>query len=358
MDKTIDQYRNVVVQIATPRSTGTGFYIKEYNLIVTNYHVVSDSVEAIINGNQIPETTATVLFKDPAYDLAFLEMPSNAPKPEVQLNSQVRQGEVILAIGHPYGLKYTATKGIVSKVERLYNNVKYIQIDASINPGNSGGPLVNMNGEVVGVNTFILQGGENLGFALPAYYLRESLEEYKQFTGKRTARCISCFNLVPQEIAEDNYCPYCGARLAFYEEEVFQPVGRAKLIEELITELGKNPVLARRGANAWEITHGSAIVEITYEEELRYIIGDAQLCRLPRTNIKEIYEYLLRENYTLENVMFSVDEQDIILSTVIYDAYFTRDMAISIFKNLFEKADYYDNILVEKYGAIWKAKEE
>jgi len=358
MDKTIEQYRNVVVQIATPYSTGTGFYVKEYDLIVTNFHVVSDSVEAVINGNQIPETTTTVLFKDPAYDLAFLEMPSNAPKPEVHLNSHVIQGEIILAIGHPYGLKYSATKGIVSKVERQYNNIKYIQIDASINPGNSGGPLVNLNGEIVGVNTFILQGGENLGFALPAYYLRESLEEYLPFKGKRSTRCISCFNLVLQSNAVDNYCPNCGARLSFYEEEVYQPVGRAKLIEELISELGKNPVLARRGANAWEISHGTALIEITYEEELRYIIGDAQLCRLPRNNIKEIYEFLLRENYSLDNVMFSVYEQDIILSTVIYDAYFTREMALTIFKNLFEKADFYDNILVEKYGAIWKAKEE
>lgn len=358
MDKTIDQFRDVVVQIATPRSTGTGFYVKEFDLIVTNFHVVSESVEAVVSGRDMPDITVKVLYKDPAYDLAFLEMPENAPKPDVRLNVQVKQGEIILAIGHPYGLKYTATKGIVSKVERLYNNVKYIQIDASINPGNSGGPLVNMNGEIVGVNTFILSGGENLGFALPAYYLLESLNDYKPFKDRRTVRCISCFNLVTQAEAEDNYCPHCGAQLAFFYEQIYEPVGRAKLIEELIEELGKNPTLARRGENVWEITHGSAIIAITYVEEARYIIGDAHLCRLPKTNIKEIYEYLLRENYTLESAMFSVYEQDIILSSVIYDAYFSRNMAISVFENLFKKADEYDNILVEKYGAIWKSKEE
>ncbi|OWY21551.1 peptidase S1 [Sphingobacteriales bacterium UPWRP_1] len=358
MDNAIDQFRDVVVQIATPRSTGTGFYVKEFNVIVTNCHVVSESVEAVVSGRKLPETAVTVLFKDPAYDLAFLEMPQNAPTPEINLNTQVKQGEIIIAIGHPYGLKYTATKGIVSKVERLYNDVKYIQIDASINPGNSGGPLVNMRGEVVGVNTFILSGGENLGFALPAYYLLESLRDYQPYMGKRTARCVSCYNLVTQTETEDNYCPHCGTRLAFYNETTYEPVGRAKIIEELITELGKNPVLARRGENAWEITHGSAIIEITYVEEARYIIGDAHLCRLPKTNIKELYEFLLRENYTLESTMFSVYEQDIILSAVIYDAYFTRDMAISVFNDLFNKSDEYDNILVEKYGAIWKNREE
>lgn len=360
MDKTIDQYKEVVVQIATPRSTGTGFYLKDYDMVVTNYHVVSDSVEAVINGAKIPETTVNVLYKDPHYDLAFLEMPPDVPKPQVHLNTHVKQGEVIIAIGHPFGLKFTATKGIVSKVARPYNNVNYIQIDASINPGNSGGPLINTSGEVVGVNTFIILGGENLGFALPTSYLIESLKEYRLHPGHRVARCSACLNLVTKTEAEqhDNYCPTCGNRLAFYEEQTYEPVGRAKLIEELIKELGKNPILARRGANAWEITHGSALIEITYVEELRFIIADAHLCRLPRTNIAAIYEFLLRENNTLTDMMFSIDEQDIVLSTVMYDAYFSKETALAIYKNLLNKADYYDNLLVEQYGALWKVKSE
>ena len=84
----------------------------------------------------------------------------------------------MVAIGHPYGLNYTATQGVISKVDRIREGLKFIQIDAAINPGNSGGPLVNSNGEVIGVNSFIIRGGDNLGFALPVNYLKEALKLY------------------------------------------------------------------------------------------------------------------------------------------------------------------------------------
>ena len=87
-----------------------------------------------------------------------------------------KDGEVVVAIGHPFGLNYTATQGVISKVDRIRDGVKYIQIDAAINPGNSGGPLVNKEGEVIGINSFIIRGGDNLGFALPVSYLKEALD--------------------------------------------------------------------------------------------------------------------------------------------------------------------------------------
>ena len=121
---------------------------------------------------------------------------------------QVKDGDDVLAIGHPYGLNYTATQGVVSRVDRVQQGLKYIQTDTAINPGNSGGPLVNDLGEVIGVNTFIIKGGDNLGFALPSSYLKEALEQYKPVRGEVVVRCPSCSTLVTAEnIDEGKYCP-------------------------------------------------------------------------------------------------------------------------------------------------------
>ncbi|MEZ4883755.1 MAG: trypsin-like peptidase domain-containing protein [Chitinophagales bacterium] len=360
MKDVIEQFRDVIIQISTPHGNGTGFYLKEYNLIVTNHHVVKESIDVMIAGKLVPKTIQPVLFKDPAYDLAFIQVPdyiADIPSVAIAVQNELMEGDAIIAIGHPYGLKYTATQGIVSKSSRLYNNVNYIQIDAAINPGNSGGPLVNKSGMIVGVNTFIIQGGSNLGFALPTHYLVESIKDYQQHYGERVVRCSSCFNLSKRAEIDDNYCPDCGNRMDF-EETAYVPSGTAQKVEDIIKELGKDVALSRRGANQWEIEEGSAIVRLSYSENTGFIIGDAHLCRLPRQNIGSLYKYLLTENYTLEDLVFSVSQQDVILSFIISERYFSSETARKVFGNLFEKADYYDDILVEKYGAIWKRQEE
>lgn len=360
MQAIIEQYKEVVIQIATPQGNGTGFYLRDNHLIVTNNHVVKESVEVIISGEHIPQTMAKVLFKDPAYDLAFIAVPPHTtlmPRIEMGIHHHLKQGDAILAIGHPFGLKYTATQGIVSKADRLYNNIHYVQIDAAINPGNSGGPLVDEHGQVVGVNTFIIQNSNNLGFALPVAYLQESLQDYEVHMGTRAVRCSSCSNIVPEQEAEGKFCPHCGAELAFSLEEQYEPTGKAKAIEQLITKLGKNVSLARRGGFNWEIEAGSAIIKINYYESSGFIIGDAHLCRLPKKNIKNIYEYLLRTNHELEGLVLSVHNQDIVLSVVIDEHSFNPETALQAFQTLFDKADYFDDILVEEYGALWKKRD-
>src|SRR5512134_1414372 len=182
----INIFQPIIIQIATPQRTGTGFYVKNENLIITNDHVVRGNSEAVISGKTLPKQMSPVLFNDSKYDLAFIRVPDGAQMPAIHLalGQQVHDGETVIAIGHPYGLNYTATEGIVSKSKRLQRGINYIQIDAAINPGNSGGPLVDKEGNVVGVNTFIIAGGDNLGFALPVEYLEEDLRDYRQYFGK------------------------------------------------------------------------------------------------------------------------------------------------------------------------------
>jgi serine protease Do len=351
----IDSFKSVIVQISTAFGTGTGFYVRDYNLVVTNNHVVKESSEAVISGTTFPKVSATVVFYDQKYDLAFIRIPDGIDLPDRKIGANpVHDGDRVIAIGHPYGLKYTATEGIVSKAKRLQNGLNYIQIDAAINPGNSGGPLVNDIGEIVGVNTFIISGGDNLGFALPSEYLLESLNEYKPYDGKTAVRCKSCLNVITSDRIEDDYCPECGSKLIIpqlKDQKEYKPSGAALIVERILEALGKDVKLARRGQDRWEIEEGSARIMITYTEN-GFIIGDAFICRLPKQNIAVIYEYLLKENYDLEDVIFSVSNQDIVISFMAYDQYLNYETGLKEIESLLKKADYYDNYLIDNYGAL------
>ncbi|MEL7021783.1 MAG: trypsin-like peptidase domain-containing protein [Bacteroidota bacterium] len=201
MRDVIERFKNIVIQIATPYSTGTGFYVPSANLIVTNDHVVRDNCEVIIDGNLIDRCIAKVLYSDPQHDLAFLEMPQTVTDAEAvkfATSAQVKDGDAVVAVGHPMGLKFTFTQGIVSTSNRLIegSNLHYVQTDAAFNPGNSGGPLVNKNGEIIGVNSSIVQNTNNIGFALQVDYLVRVIAEYTQYYGESATRCVSCANLV------------------------------------------------------------------------------------------------------------------------------------------------------------------
>lgn len=360
MHSVIDLYKNVVIQIATPYSTGTGFYLKAPNLIVTNEHVVRGNREVVVHGTELPKQLVRVLYTDSKLDLAFLEVPNRPDLPEVQLarGRELQQGDPILAIGHPFGLKYSATQGIVSNTLHQIGDIAYIQHDAALNPGNSGGPLVDETGAVVGVNTFIIQDGDNIGFSLPVRYLEQTLEDFSRAKGKVGVRCDSCSNLVFEDQIQSGYCPHCGAKLELPSQaEEYEPVGVSRTIEDMLAQLGQDVRLSRRGPNNWEIQQGSARINISYYDKNGLISGDAYLCTLPKENIATLYEYLLRQNYTTEGLTLSVRGQDIILSLLIYDRYLNVDTGLHLFRHLFQRADEYDNILVEQFGAAWRVED-
>ena len=358
MRDTIERYRDIVIQIATPYNTGTGFYLDESNLIVTNEHVVRGNRNVVVEGNSLSKQLVRVLYTDPKYDLAFLEINSPGPLPNVELSEDPApvEGDQIVAIGHPFGLKYTATQGIISNTNHIQDDINYIQHDAALNPGNSGGPLVNKAGAVIGVNTFIMRDGNSIGFSLPVRYLASSIQEFLEGDRQVGTRCESCSNIVfSTEESEQKYCPHCGAKVELPScVEEYEPVGISKTIEEIVEKARHDVRLSRRGPNNWQILEGSAKVNISYYEKTGLITGDAYLCLLPKKNIKPLYEYLLRLNYELDGLTFSIKGQDIILSLLIYDRYLNADTGLKLFKHLFAKADHYDNILVEEYGAQWK----
>jgi serine protease Do len=360
----IEQYQKAIIQIATSTGTGTGFYVKEYDMIVTNDHVVAENAEVTIAGKAFDKALSRVWYTDRKHDLAFLEAPKNIELPEVRLGQydQMKDGDVVVAIGHPYGLNYTATQGVISKVDRIRDGLKFIQIDAAINPGNSGGPLVNLKGEVIGVNSFIIRGGDNLGFALPVNYLREALQLYLPNKGHASTRCFSCDYLVTAEnIDSTKYCPSCGTevKLPVAPEKEVEAVGAAKTIEEVLKELGKDVKLAREGVNNWTVKEGSAKIKIVYNAENYFIAGDAYLCQMPTegAKIKPLYQFLLEENYRTEGLVLSCVKQNIVLSCIIYDLDMTKESGVDAFRNLFQKADHYDDFLKSQYSCTDRLEE-
>jgi serine protease Do len=362
MKEIVEIYKSAVIQIATPNATGTGFYLKTPQIIVTNNHVVEGNAEVIIEGRGLPRQMSRVLYTDARFDLAFLEI-SNAENFEnlaaISLgdSEKLHEGDSVIAVGHPFGLQYSFTKGIVS-TKNITNNIEYVQHDAALNPGNSGGPLLDAQGFVVGVNTFIYKQGNCIGFSLPARYLQETIDKFKMGGGEVGTRCGSCLTLVfKNTIDSDRYCPHCGSGVALASSiEPFRAEGTSMLVENMLTKAGYDVRLSRRGPDSWEVQQGSAKVLVTYHKQSGLIFCNAHLCALPSENIKDIYEYLLRENYRNSGLTLSVLGQDVVLSLLIFDRYLKEEIGLALLKNLIEKADYYDNVLIEKYGSSWLQK--
>lgn len=164
---------------------GSGFVYDLNGHIITNDHVVQDADEITVTFTTGNREKATLLGRDPYSDIAVLKvnLPLETLHPVVLGNSSTLiVGEPVVAIGNPFGLSGTITAGIVSQVGRDlsapggYRIVDVIQIDAAINPGNSGGPLVNMWGEVVGMNTAIISGSTGVGFAIASDTIRREIQ--------------------------------------------------------------------------------------------------------------------------------------------------------------------------------------
>ncbi len=168
------------------RSLGSGFIISRDGFIVTNYHVVKNATEVRVVLKDGTEYKAKIYGTDPKTDIALLKIdPKGRDLPTVKLgdSDKLKVGEWVLAIGNPFGLSYTVTAGIVSAKGRVIGEGPYddfIQTDASINPGNSGGPLVNMDGEVVGINTAIIKNAQGIGFAIPINLAKNVIEQLKE----------------------------------------------------------------------------------------------------------------------------------------------------------------------------------
>jgi len=194
------------------RSLGSGFILSHDGLILTNNHVVENAEEIVVQTATDKEYKAKVVGRDAKTDLAVIKIDADQSddlKPVVLGNSdELRVGDWIFAVGNPFGLSNTVTAGIVSAKSRFIGQGSYddfIQTDAAINPGNSGGPLVNLKGEVVGINSAIFSrsgGNIGIGFAIPINLAKELLPQLQE-KGRVTRGWLGVYiQRVTPEIAE------------------------------------------------------------------------------------------------------------------------------------------------------------
>ncbi|HIK05460.1 MAG TPA: trypsin-like peptidase domain-containing protein [Trichormus sp. M33_DOE_039] len=157
------------------RGSGSGFIISASGQILTNAHVVDGADEVTVTLKDGRSFDGKVLGEDPVTDVAVIQIDANnLPTVALGNSDSLQPGQPVIAIGNPLGLNNTVTSGIISATGRSSSDigasdkrVDYLQTDAAINPGNSGGPLLNANGQVIGMNTAIIRGAQGLGFAIP-----------------------------------------------------------------------------------------------------------------------------------------------------------------------------------------------
>jgi len=189
------------------RSLGSGFIISTDGYIVTNTHVIRDATRIRVRLANKDEYEAKLVGTDPKTDIALIKIQPRQPLPVLRLGSSaaLEVGDWVIAVGNPFGLAQTVTAGIVSATGRVIGAGPYddfIQTDASINPGNSGGPLLNVDGEVIGINSAIFSrsgGNIGIGFAIPIDLGRSIIDQLRQHG--RVVRAwlgVSVQNMTPQ----------------------------------------------------------------------------------------------------------------------------------------------------------------
>jgi len=203
---------NSVVTIETDLGTGSGFFVSN-NLVATNFHVIEGASNAIIILNSTSQTFKVEGFvaKDEKNDLAILKVSYLSGVPLKFATNNIKQGDDILAIGSPKGIPATISKGIISN---LNSEMKLIQIDASISHGSSGGPVLNLNGEVIGVAVGAIENGQNLNFAIPVRLLENLLNFKSGYVTKLSAEETSPIKSNKDEIKNEpteELCEYLNA---------------------------------------------------------------------------------------------------------------------------------------------------
>lgn len=330
--------------------SGSCFYLKQYNLFVTNYHVVEGYREVGLQDNDKNSYLAKVILVNPLRDIALLAAEEDfSSLPEIKLSEVLETtiGQKINVAGYPYGMPFSVTEGTVSSPKQLMGTNYFIQTDAAVNPGNSGGPMFNDQQELIAITVSKIKDADNMGFGIPVSSLKEVLDNIADID--RTmfhVECNSCNALIA---TEEEFCTSCGNKLP---ENVFNKIGLTDLAvfcEEAIKEIGINPILARQGYEYWKFYKGSSEIRM-FVYDRSYLFCTSPINILPKQDLEPVLTYLLSD--AVKPYQLGLQDNQVYISYRVYIADIFTDFKEETRKNIINlalKADDLDNFLVDEY---------
>ena len=330
----------LVFKVTHAGGSGSCFYLKNYDLFVTNYHVVEGFHTVAIHDNDRNPYLGRVVLVNPALDIALLAVDGDF--------SSLPIGGKIYVAGYPYGMPFTVTEGSVSSPKQLVSGKYYIQTDAAVNPGNSGGPMLNERNEVVGVTVSKFTQADNMGFGIRVESLRKLLESVGELD--RTVfqvQCGSCDELIAEE---EEFCPSCGDKLSegVFDEHDASPL--AEFVESAIAQMGINPILARDGYDSWLFHKGSSEIRIfVYDGD--YLFSTSPINLLPKKEVEPVLDYMLSEDFGPYKL--GIEGRQIYIAYRIHLSDITAESEETIRQNIVNlafRADEMDNMMVERFG--------
>lgn len=341
-----------IFKINTSEWTWSWFYLKQYNIIVTNYHVVSWSHQVSLEDYDNNKQVANVILVHPEKDIAFL-LPEENIKVEdtvsIVEDMEVKEKDKVSVLWYPFWMWFTVTEWIISSPKQNVSGRDLIQTDAPINPGNSWWPLVNDNWELIWINTSKFTNADNTGFAVNSKELLEVLENISKIDKKiLSVICHSCSELITEKT---DYCPSCWAKM---DKNIFLEKKLEKLsefVEKSLWKLDINPIIARAWNERWLFHQWSSEIRI-FVYDNNYLYATSQLNVLPTKNLLPLYEYILWQD--IEPYQFGVNENCIYFSyrVAITDIFKNEEVEKEISENIKKfalKADELDDMFVEKF---------
>lgn len=275
---------------------GSGFIISPDGYVITCSHVVKDQeADYTVLLEPTKKYSAKVLATDPLVDVAILKIKGkNFPYLELGNSTEIELGEQVVAVGNPLGeFEDTISSGIISGLSRkitAYGNIPFkatslrglIQTDAAINPGNSGGPLVDMNGKVIGINTAVVMGAQNIGFAIPINYAKRALEEVKQYGKIRRPFLGVRYVILNESIAKINKLPVDYGALVVRERLGENPVVKGSAAEK--AGIQEYDIILE--CDGKKITKDNTLADILQQQEIGDEISLKILRRGKKINLK------------------------------------------------------------------------
>lgn len=330
----LEKIKQSIFKINTSEWTWSGFYLKDYSVVVTNYHVVAWSHEVSLEDYDNNKQVAKVILVHPEKDIAFLhpiEKIEIEESVKVIKDLPVKEKDRVSVLGYPFGMGFTVTEWIISSPKQNVSGRDLIQTDAPINPGNSWWPLINDNSELIWINTSKFTNADNTGFAVSSKELLEVLENISNLDKtKLSVVCPSCSNLITEKT---EFCPSCWAKIdknIFVEKKLEK---FAEFVEYSLAKLWINPIIARAWYERWLFHFWSPEIRV-FVFDRSYLYVTSQLNLLPTKDLLPLYEFILLENNS--PFQFWVDENCI---------YFSYRVAITdIFKNENVKEEIANNI--------------